>query len=96
MLVEQTPQYRLMQPFYVKDTFIPEGAVIDWDGPPNEFMEALNPAAEEKLKAYLNGLEEGRVNAGRLSRKIEDIVFQEVSNRPRETSPISTQVVLPK
>lgn len=96
MLVEQTPQYRLMQPFYVKDTYIPEGAVIDWDGVPNEFMEAMNPAAEEKLKEYLQGLDDGQRAAGRISRKLEDIVMQEVANRPREPKSNTETVILPK
>lgn len=89
------PRYRLTAPLYADDTLFPEGTEIEFAGPPNEYMEPLNPEAEAKLTAYLQGLEEGRVASGRISRRLEDIVFQEMANRPKEDHSPS-QIVMPK
>jgi hypothetical protein len=101
----ETPKYRLVKPFYVNDIgmYVEEGREILWDGVPNEEMEPLNKAAEDRLKAYLATLEEGRLAAGHTSSKIEDILFEAMRNRPREPQQgvadnprSSTKVDLPK
>ena len=83
------PQYKLLKQFYADDTLFPEEAIIEFNGIPNEQMEPLNDAAREKMAAFLKSLEEGMHEAGRISRKLEDIVLQEVANRPRENARVT-------
>lgn len=90
----QSPQYRLIKPFFCDDTFFDEGVEIVYDGVPNEAMEPLNDAAKVKMTEYIKALDDGMHASGRLSRKIEDIVFQEMQNRPQE-SRTGGQVILP-
>lgn len=89
----ETPQYRLVKPFYADDTYFPEGTIIEFDGTPNEQMEPLNASAMERSRAYIEKLNEGARQIGRDSRHLADIVFQEVSKRPREPA---REVSLPK
>lgn len=89
--------YKLISPFYCDDTIFepgPDGLEIVYDGVPNEGMEPLNELARERMTTYLKGLDDGMVASGRISRKLEDVIFQEMSNRPREQTPNGT-VVLP-
>jgi hypothetical protein len=81
----EMPRYRLIQQFFGPDhALYEEGMEIFFDGVPNEGMEPLNELATAKMKAYIEGLEEGMRQSGRISRKLEDIVMQEIANRPRE------------
>lgn len=98
---EQMPEtgahYKLIQSFYCDDALFepgPDGLEIIYDGVPNEGMEPLNELARKRMTEYLKGLDDGMIASGRISRKLEDIIFQEVSNRPRETTPTG-QVTLP-
>lgn len=85
----ETPQYKLLKPFYADDTLFPEGAVVSFLGTPNEQMEPLNEPAKQKFAEFIKRVEDGAAAAGRISRKLEDIVQQEVMNRPREQPRVS-------
>ena len=85
MTETEIPRYRIIQPFFGPDhSMYEEGSEIFFDGVPNEGMEALNEPAQVKMKDYIQGLEDGMRQSGRISRKLEDIVMQEIANRPRE------------
>lgn len=86
----ETPRYRLVKPFYVDDMYIEEGRVIDFDGTPNDQMEPMNEPARVKMEAYIKSLNDGARAAGRDSRHLADIAYQEVHKRPREPERIIT------
>lgn len=82
----EIPRYKLLKPLYANadGLYVPEGAEIEFEGPPNEHMVPLNKPAEDRLRAYITALNEGARAAGRDSRHLADIVFTEVAKRPRE------------
>lgn len=89
----EVPKYRLIAPIYFDDQFIPEIMIVDgreaptiieYEGIPNEAMEPVNEPARVKWNEYQKMMDDSMIAAGRLSRKIEDIVAQEVAARPRE------------
>ena len=73
------PLYRLIKPFYIDDNYIAEGVEIEFTGIPNEQMEPLNAEAEARMTEFL------KANGG-FTPRIEDIVYQRVSERPQEVS----------
>jgi len=74
----EAPRYRLIQPFYVDDQFIAEGVEIEFEGIPNEQMEALNEPARKRMMEYLALLPGGRTP------RVEDVFYLAMQNRPRE------------
>lgn len=61
MLSETIPTYRQLDPngFFCSDNFlIMEGEAFEFDGEPNEQMEALNEAARKKLEAHYKKLDD--------------------------------------
>lgn len=91
--VTSVPKYRLIAPIYFDDQYIPETMIVDgrevstiieYEGVPNEAMEPINEPAQVKWKAYQEMMDQSMRDAGRLSRKLEDIVQQEIAQRPRE------------
>lgn len=79
----QAPRYRLIQPLYAGDQYIAEGTEIEFNGPPNEQMECLNKAAEDKMTAYLKTLEGGRTP------RVEDVFYIAMKNRPKEDGTVT-------
>lgn len=58
---ESVPTYRQLDPkgfFAPNAELILEGDAFEFDGTPNENMEALNEPAKKKLTGYLKGLED--------------------------------------
>lgn len=92
----EKPLYRLIKALYADDTYFGEGTEIYFDGTPNENMEPLNDAAREKMQDYIKALEDGMKEAGRISRALEDIVFHEFKNRPRDSGVPTGRVELPR
>lgn len=78
--VIEKPRYRLIQPLYAGDQYISEGTEIEFTGTPNEFMECLNKAAEERMTKYLKTLEGGRTP------RVEDVMYKAISTRPRDAA----------
>jgi hypothetical protein len=91
---EEMPFYRLIQPLYADDTYFPEGTELYFLATPNDAMEPLNEPARKRVEEYFKGLDEGMRASGRISRKIEDIVMQEMTNRPKEPA-AATTVTMP-
>lgn len=73
------PRYLLLKPFYIDDNYIAEGVEIEFTGTPNEQMEPLNDSAKDRMAEFL------KLNGG-LTPRIEDIVYQRMSDRPREVT----------
>lgn len=73
------PRYLLLKPFYVDDNYIAEGVEIEFGGIPNEQMEPLNESAKARMTEFL------KANGG-FTPRIEDIVYQRMSDRPREVT----------
>jgi len=73
------PRYLLLKPFYVDDNYIAEGVEIEFTGVPNEQMEPLNDSAKERMAKFLE-------QNGGFTPRIEDIVYQRMSERPREVT----------
>lgn len=42
-------QYRLNAASYLNDRYFPAGAVVDWNGPPNKAMEAMDEDGHAKI-----------------------------------------------
>lgn len=83
MEILERPRYRLIQPHYLGEQYIGEDTEIEFNGTPTEQMECLNPAAEAKMKEYLQTLEGGRTP------RVEDIFYVAMKNRPREDGEVS-------
>lgn len=81
--VIQAPRYRLIQPLYAGDQYIAEGTEIEFNGTPNEQMECLNKAAEDKMTAYLKTLEGGKTP------RVEDVFYLAMRNRPKEDGTVT-------
>lgn len=77
------PRYMLLQPLYAGDQYIDAGTEIEFAGTPNESMECLNSAAEERMKAYLRTLEGGKTP------RVEDIFYLKMRERPREDETVT-------
>lgn len=45
-------RYRLTAPHYLKDTYYPAGAEVEWRGVPSSNMEALDDGARAALKKF--------------------------------------------
>lgn len=82
------PQYRLSKPLYdnATDTYIPEGAVIDFPGIPNEHMEPLNEAAVKALTDWYK-------SKGGATPALGDIAAAAVAARAKEPIVPQIQVV---
>lgn len=45
-------QYRLTAASYLNDRYFPEGSVVEWDGPPNKAMEAVDAKGQARIDAH--------------------------------------------
>jgi hypothetical protein len=46
------PQYRLTKASYLNDRYFSPGSVVEWDGPPNSAMEAVDDKGKEVIDAH--------------------------------------------
>jgi hypothetical protein len=98
------PRYRLLADFFADNhTRYPEGAELVWLGTPNEHMEPLNAAAEEKITDFLADLDRmGEIKA-RLEGKMfthrhpdmADVVAEAIGDRPKEPRTIQRRSEAP-
>lgn len=83
----EKPRYRLLQPFYCDDMYFAVDEEIIFEGTPNEGMEPLNRAAEDKLDAWYASLPSR-------PRPLADVVADSVANRPRDEAPKDVRQVV--
>lgn len=74
----EAPRYKLIQPFYVDDEYIPEEEIIDTDDDfiPNEGMIPINEPAKAAYKAFMDKVNGATPDLG-------EIVEKGYRNRPR-------------
>lgn len=79
----ELPRYKLIAPLYADDRIIPEGAIIAFDGTPNEGMEPQNEAAFRRMAEFVATLGP----AGKTP-PVEEVMERAMRNRPREAVPL--------
>jgi len=91
--VMEHPRYKLLAPFNAEnDTLYPEGTVITYLGEPNEHMQPLNGAAEDRMADFLRKLDkfaelkaaiDGKAFVKRAG-DLGDFAEEAMRSRPRE------------
>lgn len=57
---QDRPVYKLLEPFFdPQDNWHPEGAMIAFDGTPNQMMMPLNDLAKHNYDAYMDKVDDG-------------------------------------
>lgn len=58
----EVPRYRLLTPHFIEPDYLKADVVIEYEGPPNEGMEPLNKAAEDRLAKYFESHPKATIN----------------------------------
>lgn len=69
VIPQDRPVYQAMSPCFFEDELLPVGTIFAWDDEPNQDMHPMNPLAADKLRAYLQKLDDlGRAAAEKAGR----------------------------
>lgn len=83
--IEQTPVYRLLQPFFSPDdNYFPEGDEIEYEGVPNHQMEPVNEAAHQVFAEWLGSLPDEPARRNLKAEEILEVIqWEMMRSRPK-------------